>query len=173
MTSATGTNIQRSSRVARSDAIVFTEFDDATVMMDAHVGRYYELNATGARIWDLIESGPRVAEVCQALVAEYQVALDACDDEVRAFLHELHHRDVMRILPGNGTNEIANDTRDREAPSLSERASAGRLGEAGTRLAWMTPGIRVMAIARTADGDNPTYPPKEGSLNFYYYRPPS
>ena len=173
MTSATGTNIQRSSRVARSDAIVFTEFDDATVMMDAQAGCYYELNATGARIWDLIESGPRVAEVCQALVAEYQVALDACDDEVRAFLNKLHHRDVMRILPGNSTNEIANNARDREAPSMSGGASAGRLGEAGTRLAWMTPSIRVMAVARTAGGAQAGFPPTEGEHNFYYYRPPS
>ena len=150
---ATDTSIQPSSRVARSEAIVFTELDDTVLMMDVEEGRYYELEPVGARIWALIESRPRIAEVCEALVADYEVAPDVCGDEVREFLNELRRREVVRILRGNGTNEIANHgTRDPEAPSTSGRKVTAGLAEAETKLAWTTPTIRVMGVRHVAGG---------------------
>ncbi|MCY4600507.1 MAG: PqqD family protein [Acidobacteria bacterium] len=150
MSAEAGLNSQPSSRVARSDAVIFTEFDDATVMMDAEVGSYYELNRVGAKIWALAESRPRVAEVCEALVAEHDVLLDTCGDEVRAFLDELLRLEVIRILPPNGANETGND--DRREPAATRR------GEAVAKLGWITPTIRVIEIERTRSGtDDSTY----------------
>lgn len=156
---ATDTNIRPSSRVVRSEAIIFTELDDTVVMMDVEQGRYYELDPVGARVWALVESSPRIAEVCEALVAEYEVAPDTCEGDVRAFLDELHRRAVVRIVPGTGANEIADDdTRDPEAPSISDgEAVAARLGQVRTKLAWITPTIETMAVARVADGKDSGY----------------
>ena len=49
MNTAAGTSIQPSSRVARSDANIFTELDDTVVMMDVDEGRYYGLAPVRAR----------------------------------------------------------------------------------------------------------------------------
>ena len=153
MSTKVGVSVEPSSRVARSEDIIFTELDETVVMMDVKEGCYYELDPIGTKIWALVESGPRVAEVCEALAAEYEVAPDACGDEVRAFLEELSRREVVRILPGNGVNETASDgTRAPMAPSISGNAAAARLQEAGAKLGWMTPAIRVMPVARVADG---------------------
>ena len=155
MGSETSLNIQSSSSVARSDAVIFTEFDDATVMMDVELGCYYELNATGARIWTLVESAPRVAEVCERLVAEYEVAADTCGDEVRAFMDELCRLKIVRILPGDdlkgsGGDEAHGGSLER---SMSERAAPPRQGkEPGAMPAWTTPGVRVLEIRRVASG---------------------
>lgn len=78
------------SSVAHSETIVFTELDDTVVMMDLEEGQYYELDPVGARIWALIEPGLRVAEVCEALAAEYDGDPGTCRDDVLAFLEELH-----------------------------------------------------------------------------------
>lgn len=150
----TSVNIQSSSSVARSDAVIFTKFDDATVMMDVEVGCYYALNATGARIWSLVESAPRVAEVCETLVAEYEVAADTCGDEVRAFMDKLCRLKIVRILPGDDLKESGGNEAHGEslARSTSGRAATPWQGEEpGATLAWTTPAVRVMEIRRVAN----------------------
>ena len=174
MSRAAGVSIEPSSRVARNDAIIFTEFGDTVVMMDVENGSYYELNPVGSRIWALTETGPRVADVCEALVAEYEVAPEACGNEVRAFLEELHSREVIRVPLRHDANEVGKDgTYDAEAVLIAGGGAALRdKKKPETRLAWTTPTIRVMAARQIAGGG---YRPGgvEGALNFYGYPFPS
>lgn len=153
MSTTAEVGIQPSSRVVRSDAIIFTEFDDAVVMMDVDEGRYYGLDPVGAKIWTLIESGPSVAEVCETLVATYEVAPGTCRDEVRAFMDELHRLGVIRILQGDDAKETHSGP---GALSMSGRAEAvaplKQKKELGGRVVWTTPAIQIMALADTASG---------------------
>ena len=66
--------------------------------MDVEEGRYYELDPVGARIWALLESAQSVAEVCEALVQAYDVSLETCHEDVRAFLEELDSLGVVRRM---------------------------------------------------------------------------
>lgn len=155
MSTTAGEGVEPSSRVARSGAIVFSSFDDATVMMDAEIGRYYEINPVGARIWGLAESGPQVAEVLEVLAAEYEVAPDTCRDEVRAFMDELLRLEVIRIHQRDETKVVGQDgSRDPETSSTSGKAAVvPRQGTGpGAKLAWTTPAIRVMEVSRTEAG---------------------
>ena len=160
MNGSTNTSIQLSSRVARSEAIEFTRIEDTVIMMDVDEARYYELDPVGTRIWTLIESGPRVAEMCEALAAEYEVAPAVCGEDVSAFLDRLLRLAVIRIREGD--NEIANDGSPGVAAALSGPARpeppAGiavprRGSEPQAKLAWSTPIIRTMSIARTESGE--------------------
>jgi hypothetical protein len=159
MTKQEDMSIQLSSRVVRSEAIDFTRIDDTVVMMDVDKGRYYELDPVGTRVWALIEPGQRVGEVCEALVAEYEVAPAVCGDDVSAFLDRLLRLAVIGTRPGD--DEIANDDSQGVAatPSGSARpppagiAVPRRRSEPRAKLAWSTPTIRTMAIARTEAGD--------------------
>ena len=92
-------SIELSARVTRNQAIVFTELDDTIVMMDVEEGRYYELDAVGARVWALLENGPLVDEVCEAMAGEYEVAPETCRKDVLGFLEELHGLQVVRVQP--------------------------------------------------------------------------
>ena len=100
MSTATGAGIQPSSWVARNEALVSAELDETIVMLDAEKGRYYELNPVGAAIWTQIESRVRVSEVCEALIAEYEVAPEVCRAEVSAFLAELLRLGAVRVEQG-------------------------------------------------------------------------
>jgi hypothetical protein len=164
--------------VARSDAIIFTELGDTVVMMDVEVGLYYELNATGARVWTLLESAPRVAEVCRRLVAEYEVAADTCGDEVRAILDRLCRLRAIRILPGGDPKGSDGKTKRTVRNSVCETVTSGtaatpRQGkESDATLAWTTPDVRIMDTRRVAsmvyrgsfrNPESPTYDFREAS----------
>lgn len=104
------------SLAARNEALIFTELDDTVVMMDADEGRYYELDPVGARIWALLETARPVAEVCDALVAEYEVAPDTCRADVLAFLEEAAGRGIIRLRaakPPEAGNDVTPTRRDR------------------------------------------------------------
>ena len=156
---ATDTSIQPSSRVARSEAIVFTELHDTVVMMDVEEGRYYELDRVGARIWGLIESRTRIAEVSEALVLEYDVTAEACRDEVGTFLGELNRLEIVQVRQ----RDEAQEPDDICTPDAGQPASRQQ-----SRLAWATPSIRVMPIERTHDGSEPGTPHyHEGNVTSY------
>ena len=161
MTTAADTSIPLSSRVVRSETIDFAEIDDTVVMMDVDEGRYYELDAVGARVWALIERGRQVAEMCEALAAEYEVASETCREEVGAFLEELSRLEVVRIrqpheeADGNVAegNVRASDDTNGGGASVAGRSGREARMTPSARLAWTPPTLRVMSIeARTQSG---------------------
>ena len=85
--------------VERNDEMLYTEVDDSIVMMDVGNGQYCELDSVGARVWALIETGRPVAEVCDALVAEYDVEPDVCRCDVLAFIEEIAGLGIVRARP--------------------------------------------------------------------------
>ena len=88
--------IDPSEQLRRNEAIIFTELDDTVVMMDVEEGCYYELDPVGANIWALLESPASMAEVCEALERQYEVAPETCREDVRAFVDELSRLGVVR-----------------------------------------------------------------------------
>ena len=150
MNGSTNISIQPSFRVARSDAIIAAEIDESVVMMDVEKGRYYELNAVGARIWDLVEASPRVAQVCGAVTAEYEVSRTMCSEEVRLFLERLCDLGVVRLQPGDDPKEAAGT--DTRVPHCAEDASPPK-SLPQSRLPWTTPAVRFLAISERTQGD--------------------
>ena len=155
---ATDTSIPLSTRVVRSEAIIFTELDDTVLMMDVEEGRYYELDPVGARIWALIGSRPRIAEVSEALVLEYEVTAEACRDDVGAFLGELNRLQIVQV----GKRDEAAEHDDIRPPDAGQPASQQQ-----SRLAWATPAIRVVPIELTNTGEKPTMHYNESNVTAY------
>lgn len=56
-----------------------------------HLGKgvYYGLDAVGARVWGLVQGPRRVAEICAALLEEYDVDAERCERAVLGLLGEL------------------------------------------------------------------------------------
>lgn len=85
-----------STNLTRNDNIVFTELDNTIVMMDVDEGHYYELDPIAARIWELIEDGSTVGKVCDALVEQYDVDPQACQQDTLEFLELATERGIVR-----------------------------------------------------------------------------
>jgi PqqD family protein of HPr-rel-A system len=67
--------------------------DDKLVVLDTETGGYFELDAVGARIWQLIADGSSLDEVVAALTDEFVVEPDEARRDANAFLDDLrkHH----------------------------------------------------------------------------------
>ena len=83
--------------VRRSPAIVFTDLDDTVVMMDPDDGAYHELDPIGARIWALLEQPGSAAQICTALLDDYEVTPEDCRREVLAFLVRARELRIVEV----------------------------------------------------------------------------
>jgi len=89
--------IAMSSVVHQSDEQVAAEVDGEVVMMSVERGNYYGLDEVGSRIWALIDSPKRVAEVCDILVSEFDVERATCEGDVVRFLEELADQGLVVV----------------------------------------------------------------------------
>jgi Coenzyme PQQ synthesis protein D (PqqD) len=62
---------------------------EEAVMLSVAAGRYYGLNAVGARIWELLESPRTIAELCARICEEFEVDAQTCQNDVVKFVGEL------------------------------------------------------------------------------------
>jgi hypothetical protein len=84
--------------ITRSDSVLWNATDGAIVMMDIDNGSYYVLEATGARIWTLLEAPMRMASLCDALTAQFDVDRETCQRDVSCYLHDLCGKDLVEIV---------------------------------------------------------------------------
>jgi hypothetical protein len=86
------------SRVAISPDQMSAELDGEAVVLNLKDGVYFGLNPVGTRVWALLKAAPRsVAELRQAMLAEYDVAFDQCDADLRALLGALKEHGLVDI----------------------------------------------------------------------------
>jgi len=80
-------------------AVVFTPLDDNEgILLHLDTKRYYTLNESGCRIWQMAAAGRTAGEIARALTQEY--AIDEADAlaHTDALLHDLASEQL--ILPG-------------------------------------------------------------------------
>ena len=82
----------------RVETVMSNEVGDETMMMDVDRGMYYALNPVSSRIWNLLEQPLSVREICDRLVAEYDIELAVCQQEVMNFLTQLLDRKIITVL---------------------------------------------------------------------------
>ena len=75
--------------IRRGSDHVETRVGDQTMMMSIAQGKYYALEATAQRIWELIEQPRSIGEITDRLASEFEVERERCAAEVRAFVDQL------------------------------------------------------------------------------------
>lgn len=61
-----------------------------TVILNHSKGAYYGLDEVGGLVWDLLEKGPQTKEqLCEAVLAEYDVDKADCESDVEDLLKDL------------------------------------------------------------------------------------
>jgi hypothetical protein len=88
-----------SGRMRRIGDILTSPLDDMLLMLDVEHGKYFGLNGTGPRIWELLEQPISEEELIDALLAEYEVTREVCATEVAAFLDGLRQRHLLHDVP--------------------------------------------------------------------------
>ncbi|MHB1097532.1 MAG: PqqD family peptide modification chaperone [Gemmatimonadaceae bacterium] len=88
--------------VVVSNDQVAADLAEEVVILGMKEGVYFSVSAVAARIWALLQTPRRVADVVVTLTSEYDVPADACTADVLAFVEELAARGlVVRDAPSS------------------------------------------------------------------------
>jgi hypothetical protein len=68
-----------------------------TVILGLTAGRYYGLDAVGARVWQLIQTPARLADVRNTIVAEYDVEPQRCEADLLALLQKMADTGLIEV----------------------------------------------------------------------------
>jgi hypothetical protein len=95
-------SVASETRVVRNPALVHTELDGFTMMMSVEAGKYFSLNPTGSRVWQLVEQPIPAGEVVAVLTREFEVDPDRCRQETLGLLDRLLAADLIRVVEETG-----------------------------------------------------------------------
>ena len=54
--------------------VISRRLDDVVILINLRTNRIFELNSTGARLWELMSAGSSRAEISDAMLREFDVA---------------------------------------------------------------------------------------------------
>ena len=79
--------------------IIARAVGESTVLVHLQTNRIYELNATGSRMWQLVESGETDADVVRLLSADFAVSAEVAERDFRALLTDLEREGILETAP--------------------------------------------------------------------------
>ena len=74
-----------------------TELEGELVILDGQSGTYYGLNEVGRMVWELIEESRSIADVRDAIAAEYDVDRERVEEDVIDVLDDLESKGLVRV----------------------------------------------------------------------------
>jgi hypothetical protein len=89
-----------SSRYRTDSEVSFQKLENATVIVHLGTGRIHHTNATGSRIWELIDEGRSLAEVVETLAAEFAVPPEQLRRDVEEFVGRLSSEKMISCITG-------------------------------------------------------------------------
>ena len=92
--------MQFADRVVVPKHVLVRHLDGESVLLNLETEKYFGLDATGTRMWELVTASPSIDAACAQLLEEFEVEPDL----LRAHLTEL----LSRLLE-NGLLNIATD----------------------------------------------------------------
>lgn len=73
-----------------------TVLDNETVIVNLQAGTYYSLDATGSRVWQLIQAPISIADVCAMLEQEFQVEPSQCRKDILELMDNLAEEGLIQ-----------------------------------------------------------------------------
>lgn len=77
--------------------VMTREMGDETVILDLASGTYFSLNPIGTRFWQLVREGRTLAQMCDVMQDEYEVARDQLEADLQRLANELVGRGLLVI----------------------------------------------------------------------------
>ena len=86
-------------RFTISESVVSAELGEEGVLLDVESGCYYGLDEIGSAIWRLIGKGLGESEICERLLAEYDVEPARLREDITEFLSPLETKSLIQRRP--------------------------------------------------------------------------
>jgi hypothetical protein len=89
---------QRVRRLEPSQDVVGQRLGDEVVLVSLETNRIFELNRTGARFWELLQSETDRRRIEEQLLEEFAVTEEELSAEVDRLIKSLDDEELVRIL---------------------------------------------------------------------------
>jgi hypothetical protein len=99
VTAAHPPRLDADTRVVAARDQVSAELDGEAVVLSLADGVYYGLDPVGASVWTLLEQPRTVAELRDAVVAEYDVDAPTAEADLLQLLRDLAARGLVEVSP--------------------------------------------------------------------------
>lgn len=83
--------------VKPADGLIATDMDGEKVVLSISNGKYYNLGATGGRVWGHLAGSQRIEEVVELLLQEYQIDRKTCEADVFEFLNQVYKEGLIQV----------------------------------------------------------------------------
>ncbi len=93
---------QRSTIVVTKDQ-VSADLSGEAAILNLKTSIYFGLNTVGASIWKLIQEPKKVSEIRDAIVEEYDVEPDRCENDILELLQELSEHGLIEVVDEKNT----------------------------------------------------------------------
>ena len=77
--------------------VVASEVEDELVFLNQETGKYFNLDATGTRMWKLIVQNGQLEQVKQAMLAEYDVEPEQLEKDLLKLVDKLVANALLQI----------------------------------------------------------------------------
>lgn len=77
--------------------VVSREVGEESVILNLESGTYFGLDPVGARIWQLIEDGKSLDQICTVMVDEYEVTRDVLERDVLKLAQDLADQQLVVV----------------------------------------------------------------------------
>ena len=82
-------------RLAIPTPVMARQVGDETVILNLATGTYFGLDPVGTRMWQLIGEGRTMGEICESLLAEFEVTRETLERDVAALLDDLRAQGLV------------------------------------------------------------------------------
>jgi hypothetical protein len=83
--------------IAQDPNNIVSDMGGEKVVLSIENGKYYNLGEMGSQIWDLIQEPVTILHVVEALLTEYEVSREVCEEQVLSFLSHLIEEHLILI----------------------------------------------------------------------------
>ena len=90
-------SISLDSVVVASSKLVSANLDGEVVILGFKSGSYYSLDHVGAFLWDLLQQSRKVSELRDAILSEYDIDREQCEQDLFHLLAELVDKGLVDI----------------------------------------------------------------------------
>ncbi|MEO5598614.1 MAG: PqqD family protein [Novosphingobium sp.] len=80
---------------ALSDDVVAREVRGETMLLDLASGTYFGLDPIGGRLWSVLEQGGTLAQACEQMAGDYDVARDVLETDMLALVGQLVEKRLL------------------------------------------------------------------------------
>lgn len=79
---------------------VSCDLEGEAAILSLAKGTYYGLDLVGAQVWTLLQQPRSVAEICDAVLQEYEVEPECCRKDMLALLERLQTEGLIEVHNG-------------------------------------------------------------------------